>query len=278
MSVSCSSQQRQHGLPTGGKKPSSLRKASSKKATSAVKSILAAADDIRWTKRANKDPVASPSTDGSSSVSIAQDQSHYQSALYGVMANTVNFSTPVPPPPPPLLHFSPELVKDSFYATQPQSPVWQSYGASSIHPTAPDSSVGQPFGVIFLNARILRRQGCRGRIEQGQPWWYCSSTQRACSLPESENWKLADVKEPEEHILPPTYEVYCSLSSWFELLRNSSERWYQGTTEPYPCEPFEWQVLTSSQSSNSSRFTSCFQVQLPNSTRHSLACVRSKHR
>ena len=36
----------QHGLPTGGKKPSSRRKASSKKATSAVKSILAAAYDI----------------------------------------------------------------------------------------------------------------------------------------------------------------------------------------------------------------------------------------
>lgn len=113
----------QHGLPTGGKKPSSQRRASSKKATSALKSILAAADDIRRMKWANKDPVASPSTGDQSSflsVSTAQDQGNFQSAVYGVMANTVNFSTPVPlpppplppppPPPPSLLHLSPELV------------------------------------------------------------------------------------------------------------------------------------------------------------------------
>jgi len=113
----------QHGLPTGGKKPSSRRKASSKKATSAVKSILAAADDISQTKRANKDPVASPSTGDQCSflsVSTAQDQGNFQSALYGVMANTVNFSTPAPPP---LLHFSPESAKGSSYSTQLQSPV-----------------------------------------------------------------------------------------------------------------------------------------------------------
>ena len=84
-----------------------------KKATSAVKSILAAADDI---PRTNKDPVASPSTGDQCSflsVSTAQDQGNFQSALYGVMENTVNFSTPGPPP---LLHFSPESVKGSSYS------------------------------------------------------------------------------------------------------------------------------------------------------------------
>jgi len=81
------------------------------------------------------------------------------------MANTVNFWTPAPPP---LLHFSPESAKGSSYSTQLQSPVWQSHGQSSVHPTAPDSSVGQPFCVMFLNARISKCQGCRGTIEQGQ--------------------------------------------------------------------------------------------------------------
>ena len=138
------------------KKPSSRRKASSKKATSAVKSILAAADDISRTKRANKDPVASPLTGDQCSllsVSTAQDQGNFQSAVYGVMANTVNFSTPAPPP---LLHFSPELAKGSSYSTRHQSPVWQSHSPFSVHPTAPDSSVWQPFCVMFLNAQISR--------------------------------------------------------------------------------------------------------------------------
>ena len=113
----------QHGLPSGGKKPSSRRKASSKKATSSVKKILLAADDIPRTKRANKDQdlVVSASGDQSSflSVSTAQDQGNFQSAVYGVMSNTVmNFSTPAPPP---LLHFSPESVKGSSYSSQPQS-------------------------------------------------------------------------------------------------------------------------------------------------------------
>ena len=126
----------QHGLPTGGKKPSSRRKASSKKQHLLLKSILAAADDIPRTKWANKDPVASPSTGDKCSflsgankdsvaspstgdqcsffsISTAQDQGNFQSAHYGVMANTVNFSTPGPPP---LLHFSPELVKGSSYS------------------------------------------------------------------------------------------------------------------------------------------------------------------
>lgn len=41
----------QHGLPNSDKKPSSWRKAFSKKATSAAKSILAAVDDTSRTKR-----------------------------------------------------------------------------------------------------------------------------------------------------------------------------------------------------------------------------------
>ena len=100
------------------------------------------------------------------SVSTPQDQGNFQSALYGVMANTVNFSTHVPPP---LLHFSPESAKGSSYSTRLPSSVRQSYDPSSVHSTASDSSVGQPFVVMFLNARISRCQGCQGKIEQGQP-------------------------------------------------------------------------------------------------------------
>ncbi len=132
----------QHGLPTGGKKPSSRRKASSRNATSAVKSILAAADDISRTKRA---PVAL-------SVSNPQDQGNFQSAVYGVQANTINFSTP-----PLLLHSSPGS------STQPMTQL------SNVHCTASDSSVGQ------LNARISRCQGCRGRIEPALVILFCST-------------------------------------------------------------------------------------------------------
>ena len=138
-------------LPTGGKKPRAQRKASSKKATSAVKSILAAADEIPRTKRANLEPVASLSRAHQCSmlsVSTPQDQGNFQSALYGVMANTVNFSTPGLPP---LLHFSPESAKGSSYSTRLPSSVQQSYDPSSVHSTASDSSVGQPLVVMFLN-------------------------------------------------------------------------------------------------------------------------------
>ena len=131
----------QHGLPKGGKKASSRRKASSKKSTSAIKRMLTAADEITRTKRAAKtaDPV--PSLLGSSSfLSVS-------SPVYGVMANTVNFSAP---PPPPLIHFP---AKDS----------------TVQHSIPSDSPVGQPFRLMFLNSRISRCQGCRGRIEQGQP-------------------------------------------------------------------------------------------------------------
>ena len=38
-----------------------------------------------------------------------------------------------------------------------------------LHSTSSESCVGQPFCVMFLNARILRCQGCRGKIEQGHP-------------------------------------------------------------------------------------------------------------
>ena len=91
-----------------------------------------------------------------------------KSALYGVMANTVNFSTPGPPP---LLHFSLESAKGSSSSTGLPPSVRQSHDPSSVHLTtsAHDSSVGQPFVVMFLNARISRCQGCRGKIEQGQP-------------------------------------------------------------------------------------------------------------
>ena len=42
--------------------------------------------------------------------------------------------------------------------------------SQSVHLTTSDSSVGQPFAVMFQNARNNQRcQGCRGKIEQGQP-------------------------------------------------------------------------------------------------------------
>ena len=69
------------------------------------------------------------------------------------------------PAPPPLIHFSP---KGSSHYTPSQSSVQQLPSSSSVQGMSADSPVGQPFCVIFLNAQILRCQGCRGKIEQGQ--------------------------------------------------------------------------------------------------------------
>ena len=145
----------QHGLPTGGKKPSSKRKASSKKSTSAVKTILAAADHIARTKRAKTtEPSTQQSEEPTPVCSPALVGENPSTSVYGIMANhstisnMVHVSTSLPPP---LLHLPPS-----------PSP------ASVAH----ESSVGQPFQLVFLNARISRCQGCRGQIEQklSSPW------------------------------------------------------------------------------------------------------------
>ena len=65
------------------------------------------------------------------------------------VSNTANFLSPLSEPPP-LVHVS------------PQSSLQASPGSSS--------SVGQPFHLMFHNARISRCQGCHGQIQQG-----CSS-------------------------------------------------------------------------------------------------------
>ena len=230
----------QHGLPTGGKKPSARRKASSKKATSTVKSILAAADEIPRMKRAaNKESVASPSRAhhcSMLSVSTPQDQGNFQSALYGVMANTVNFSTPGPPP---LLHFSPESAKGSSYSTRLPSSVRQSYDPSSVHSTASDSSVGQPFGVMFLSAQISRCKSCRGKIEQGQPSTGDLVLQHKEHVlfqnPRTRSWQMS-YYHPCMGCIAPRHPDFSSS-------KNSSKR-YQRKTEPYPCKPSKWRVWT----------------------------------
>lgn len=144
----------QHGLPAGGKKPSK-RKASSKKTTSAIKKILAHADDIQRSKRAKtaKTTTVTPMRHQHSSIQPAsQHQASLTSVTEGISAtvyntgNTLNYIAP-PSQPPPLLHVSP---------------------GSSQSPSS-DFSVGQPFRLMFLNARISRCQGCRGQILQGCP-------------------------------------------------------------------------------------------------------------
>ena len=176
----------QHGLPLSGKKPSK-RKASSKKTTSAVKDILAQADDLQRSKRAraSSDPyhetelVSSHPSDhllsssenptygvsaavyppkrartlNESVSSLPSDHQDSHSPVYGVSApntnitsisNTANFLSPLSQPPL-LLHLSPQ-------------------SSSQISP-GPSSSVGQPFCLMFHNAKISRCQGCRGQIQ-----------------------------------------------------------------------------------------------------------------
>ena len=132
----------QHGLPTGGKKPSK-RKSSLKKTTSAIKNVLAFSDEIQRSKRAKTND-ASLTTKPPSSPSAGQHYSGSTAVTYGVhndTGNTINFIS-TPSQPPPLVHVSPG----------------SSYSPGST------LSVGQPFHLMFLNARISRCQGCRGQI------------------------------------------------------------------------------------------------------------------
>ena len=77
----------QHGLPLGGKKPSK-RKASSKKTTSAVKDILALADDLQRSKRARAS--SSPHHVTESASSHPSDHQLSQYPTYGVGAAQVH--------------------------------------------------------------------------------------------------------------------------------------------------------------------------------------------
>ena len=127
----------QHGLPIGGKKPNSKRKGSSKKTTAAIKNIIAGADLIERTKRVK------PSAQAIGSVKTLDCTP--TSAIYGVHApysNITHFSSSLhvsnPMPPQPLVPYSPGSLPS-----------------------------GQPFYVMFLNARISRCQGCHGEIEHG---------------------------------------------------------------------------------------------------------------
>ena len=130
-------------------------------------------------KRAMTEPVSySPSL-------VPSDHQRSNSPVFGVSApntmirsvsNTANFLSPLSQPPP-LVHVSP----------RPQSSLQASLGSSS--------SVGQPFRLMFYNARISRCQGCRGEIQRG-----CSSPHDVIfqhkehvlfQNPNSGNWQMS---------------------------------------------------------------------------------------
>ena len=75
--------------------------------------------------------MASPSTGDQCSflsVSTAQDQGNFQSALYGVMENTVNFSTPAPPTTAAFLTRISDIVlqhKEQVLFQNPRTGNWQ---------------------------------------------------------------------------------------------------------------------------------------------------------
>ena len=260
-------------------KTSSRRKASSKKAMSAVKCIFAA-DDISQMKRVNEDPVASPSiVFVSLSFHCSRSRQLLKCSLWchGKHSEFLN-SRPIT-----TAAFLPRIGKGLilFYSTPitcvtvTQSIQCPSYCTWLICVTAILCDVPE-----CTNIKMLRLPRYN-RARTVQPWWHCSATQRVCSLPESQNWKLADLKGIEEHILPPAYGVYCSLLSWFQVFRNSRERWCQGKTKPYPCKPFEWRVWIHSLIKVHilpGSLNSCFQVHFIQahssilSSLHTLAC------
>ena len=179
----------QHELPVGGKKPKSKRKASSKKTTSAIKKILASADQIECTKRAKtQSQRITKTTPPTSQYPFCTAESPFTppSTIYGVHApfskigNVSGTVHLIPRPPPPLVHQSP--------------------GSSS--------SVGQPFCVMFLNARISRCQGCRGQIEQGCPSPHDIVLQHKehVLFQNPNTGGLAVIKRSEKHILLPRHD------------------------------------------------------------------------
>lgn len=138
----------QHGLPVGGKKPSTRRKSSSKKTTAAVKNLIADADHVKRTKRTpvttSTIPVTLTTEERLLTCAPVTSSTAGNSTVYAPYSSinslSTNISVASPRPPPPLLHFSPG-----------------------------SSSVGQLFYIVFLNSRISRCQGCRGQIVQGLP-------------------------------------------------------------------------------------------------------------
>ena len=168
----------QHGLPTGGKKPSKRKAATKKKATAAIKKtiIIASSDLTEQSKRvpvyqrklkhqiapwsfAFPLPSLSKSEIPHTPVSTAATVSgvHAPYSTIGSLSSNVQVSGHAPPPT--LIHHSPVSTSVHYSPTS---------SSLSPSPASTSSSVGQLFYVQLLtNPRISRCQGCRGAIEHG---------------------------------------------------------------------------------------------------------------
>ena len=192
----------QHGLPVGGKKPGSKRKASAKKTTAKIRKVLADTD-VR-TKRGQSSlsnsstsdsSAASPQTPNVYSVGISAPYANIAGATVSSPTLSVQLSLPVhlptlqmqsnqmkTPSMPVQLHtVHPQVPINTQTPMQPQVPIntytpsmnfdvpmstqtpMQPLPPPLLH-QSPERSVGQPFRVVLTNSRISRCQGCRGQI------------------------------------------------------------------------------------------------------------------
>ena len=167
----------QHGLPVGGKKPSSKRKASSKKTTAKIRKTLTDTD-VR-TKRGESSRSATHSHPAGlhSGCNTSPPPTNVYSV--GISARYANFgSGAISSPsvtmqhPPPLLSLQHPQQPANISTMHMPQPQMNPMNTPSMRPPppplyhqSPELSVGQPFRVVFSNSRISRCQGCRGKID-----------------------------------------------------------------------------------------------------------------
>ena len=166
----------QHGLPAGGKKPGSKRKASSKKTTAKIQKVVADTDVRTKRGQSSRPAIPSPPT----RLHSGCDASHVcKTNVYsvGISAQYASFgSGAVSSPslamqqPPPQLNI-PSLQHPQQPLNRPTVPTPQLtmnwMNTPSVRPPPPplyqqplECSVGQPFRVVFSNSRISRCQRC----------------------------------------------------------------------------------------------------------------------
>ena len=201
----------QHGLPVGGRKPSSKRKGASKKTTAAIRQLVQNARENELTKRSDikrlginamtesalkaqpsrstlsshllGTPVSSPDLLPTPDSGVRMSSSvvwppSSSSPFLNVTSSTtvasglgVCTNTPQPVDPPPLI-----LCAAPINALASTAQVNILSPSSSVWFLAPPpinmtAEISQPFWVVFLTARISRCQGCLGQIYQGAAPW-----------------------------------------------------------------------------------------------------------
>ena len=228
----------QHGLPTGGRKPSSKRKGASKKSTAAVRKLIEHATEGEMTKRSgipssigNTTTDQTPTTQRSSGSTFSSSSATTSDVHPSASQLALCRSTPQPVGPPPLIQCaapvnavtSPTQLNiqavPCMRPTLPQQFLTPSQlcviQAPSIgFPTDTSSQPWdemltttelQPFWVTFPTARVSRCQGCLGQIcHSCTPPWNIALQHKQQVLfqnPNTGTWQLSrDLRNTYYHV------------------------------------------------------------------------------